>query len=345
LGEISPTAPAALIRFQAAADGDLSLEARSLSADFAPILLVYTAQGELLGRQANPLALASVTLSFTAQAGQSYQAQVLGVGGGTGQFILSLQTGAPSLPPMVELRPGLSLEASLTPGRPQQSYQIPADPALTLTLQVESRLGAGSVSLLLSDAEGMPLGLAKNALGGAVFYLPPARDETYILTVFHSGAEREEGFRVSLQAGATALSPAGPAPTVGPGNAQTTPPPAQTPAPTAANAQVVIPFDGPCAVTSLDNLGVNVRRGPGTAYEVVSGLVAGQILTVTGRDAASNWWQVEYTKGIYGWVSAAAVRRGGDCTGVGLASFPAAPEAAPTAIATESLDPSPTPTP
>lgn len=46
----------------------------------------------------------------------------------------------------------------------------------------------------------------------------------------------------------------------------------------------------------------NVRSGPGTGYYVVSGVYPGQVLTVLGRNSASDWIQVRLGNGTAGWI-------------------------------------------
>jgi hypothetical protein len=63
---------------------------------------------------------------------------------------------------------------------------------------------------------------------------------------------------------------------------------------------------------------LNVRSGPGVAYPAVGLLTQGDQVTITGRHAASGWWQVALPDGVSGWVSggAAYVSVKGDTTGV-----------------------------
>jgi uncharacterized protein YraI len=51
---------------------------------------------------------------------------------------------------------------------------------------------------------------------------------------------------------------------------------------------------------SVDQI-VNVRSGPGTAFEVLGQISAGQSHWVSGRTSGSDWWQIEFNNGN-GWV-------------------------------------------
>jgi len=65
------------------------------------------------------------------------------------------------------------------------------------------------------------------------------------------------------------------------------PQPTDTPAP--APAEVVV------------NSIVNVRGGPGTNYNILGAAQPGERYPVTGRNDASDWWQIDYS-GQVGWV-------------------------------------------
>jgi micrococcal nuclease len=54
-------------------------------------------------------------------------------------------------------------------------------------------------------------------------------------------------------------------------------------------------------VTAGEN-NVNIRSGPGTDYEIIDTLVAGQSLEIVGRSIDSSWWQVAAPNGL-GWVA------------------------------------------
>ncbi len=98
-------------------------------------------------------------------------------------------------------------------------------------------------------------------------------------------------------------------------------PPAQPPASGSSGAPPVA--SGTCVVAFAGN--VNVRYGPGLAYQPPIGVAqAGTTLPVTGKNQDGSWWQVLYNGGP-GWVSSqvAATSTQGDCSGVTVASFPA----------------------
>lgn len=115
-------------------------------------------------------------------------------------------------------------------------------------------------------------------------------------------------------AGPTAAPPT-PAPTAAP--AQPTAAPAQpTAAPTAAA--------GPSVVPTGDF--VNVRSGPGTTYNLLGQVNAGQSAPVRGKSADGAWWQITFGNGV-GWVFGQLVTFKGDANAVPVASAPPPPVA------------------
>ena len=64
--------------------------------------------------------------------------------------------------------------------------------------------------------------------------------------------------------------------------------------PTVAIATVTGTPSGPFVTVNLDQEQINVRSGPGTDYEVVGVLVAGQVVPANGKSSAGLWVQVDY---------------------------------------------------
>ncbi len=61
------------------------------------------------------------------------------------------------------------------------------------------------------------------------------------------------------------------------------------------------------------NQGLNVRAGPGLAHPIISGLAAGQAVTLTARHVTGDWLQIKLTEqDEIGWVSAAFIAVAGD---------------------------------
>jgi len=79
----------------------------------------------------------------------------------------------------------------------------------------------------------------------------------------------------------------------------------------AAAADEAEPYAGEVTASAL-----NLRAGPGEAYQAVAKLEKGDRLVVLGRHANnSSWFQVEIPQGYEAWVSAELIKKAGDGTG------------------------------
>jgi hypothetical protein len=313
LGEISLEAPIAQFEFSSETGNPLTLTIQSMSPDFDPVLLVYAGENEI-ARQSNPAGLPLLEYAFTPSANTEYTAYILGADGGMGEFILSMSESIAALPAPNELRDGQAIEDLVSPNIPVRRYQFSSSRTSPMLVSVESSLSDGGPALILADSEGEVLGTARIRLLGGTFYIPQAADVLYEIRILHSGAEREEPFTISLHALNASASVS-----VVPTTATVTTTPAVTGTPQTANGEVIIAFDGPCSLTPIGSQGVNIRSGPGESFDIIEGVLVGEVVRVAGHDASDAWWQVEYSPSLFGWVAAGAVRLGGDCADVGLA--------------------------
>ena len=123
-----------------------------------------------------------------------------------------------------------------------------------------------------------------------------------------------------------------------PPSAPTPVPPQATPTSVPSGPTETSPAEAPL-VTALTN--ANVRGGPGTNYNVVGGLAEAESARVTGRNADSTWWQIEFQGGT-AWIANVVVTANAPAHDAPVASAPpppptntpvpatAAPTAAPT---------------
>ncbi|HLA43346.1 MAG TPA: SH3 domain-containing protein, partial [Aggregatilineales bacterium] len=243
---------------------------------------------------------------------------------------------------------------------PVKRYLFSAQRELSLVVEVVSDLPDGGIALILRDAQGSTLATARASMLGGAFLIPAATGVQYELVVIHSGAERREPYTLSLRpyqsAQTLVITPWQPTQTATESISQNTPtrtanafasftptpvetrveidtpaasatqlPPITPSAPASTATEftpVELPAFGDCIATPAGARGVNVRRGPGTEYEITSGLNPGEVMPVTGHSEAFDWWQVEYREGTYGWVADIAVQVGGDCSTIGVAPYP-----------------------
>lgn len=68
----------------------------------------------------------------------------------------------------------------------------------------------------------------------------------------------------------------------------------------------------------------NCRFGPGTVYQTMNEIRGGRLLNAVGRDATSNWWQVEdpINPGGYCWVAAEVTEIQGDAEQLTVVNAP-----------------------
>jgi len=130
-----------------------------------------------------------------------------------------------------------------------------------------------------------------------------------------------------------AAAEAPPAPAQGeqePAPATAAAPEGQPPAPPPAETPTVAPSPTPppAAAEIVTNDIINVRRGPGTNYELVGSAQVGTKFKATGKSPAGDWWQIDYN-GQPGWVFGQLVTASGAEAVAVAQNIPAAPTAAP----------------
>ncbi len=201
MGEITLTQASQIYRFSnSQAEIPLLIQVNSLSANFAPVLVLYDAQEQRIARAVNPTGLVQRQLSFTPAANQDYLIQVLGVDGSQGEFVLTIvqQPYSPA-PPFIELRPNYDFQDRVTVDEPFKIYQVTASQTEMLTLAITTE---GSAAVI-SDDEGNIFGTVSSNLPHSTFRIPPALNAIYFVTIYHSGIERREPFTIRLMPDAT----------------------------------------------------------------------------------------------------------------------------------------------
>jgi hypothetical protein len=258
----------------------------------------------------------------------------------TGQYVLSVQPGAPAAPP-TPLTLGQPVAGTVSTQEPLQSYSFSASATDVLLVNIISGLTNSGPIVRLKEAEtGRTFALSDTALTGVRYQLPVVpvgAAVNYLVEVSHSGAQVPESYTVCLETQNGAifcpLSGNGPVPTaiaaiptLSQQQAATPlPPTLQVPASATPFQPVSIPPTAACAVASSQGATINVRSGPATTFPPVGQLPNSQTALVIGRLANNSWYQVNYN-GILGWISASVVIIGGNCAGI--------PVVAPTPTAT-----------
>jgi hypothetical protein len=74
----------------------------------------------------------------------------------------------------------------------------------------------------------------------------------------------------------------------------------------------------PITVSACVRDTTRIRRGPGTQYETIGGLLAGTCLTILGRNEDASWVSMVSEDHQTGWVAAALLRTAGDLSRVSV---------------------------
>jgi uncharacterized protein YraI len=83
----------------------------------------------------------------------------------------------------------------------------------------------------------------------------------------------------------------------------------------------------PSGPTGVTTAGVNVRRGPGTGYDVIGSLLAGFEMELNGRNADSTWFRAPYALSE-GWIYAPLLTTSGDTGSLPVINVPPPPPTA-----------------
>jgi uncharacterized protein YraI len=125
--------------------------------------------------------------------------------------------------------------------------------------------------------------------------------------------------------------------------------PAKNPANTAAAEATPTPPETETAcepeITVVAQFGVNVRRGPGLAYNIVTTLPKDTVAPIMGRNTTGSWWRLDLETGTRSeyWVADDVVDAA--CTAdVPVVATPVPPTPTPTATPTSTPTPTATPT-
>ncbi len=102
---------------------------------------------------------------------------------------------------------------------------------------------------------------------------------------------------------ATATLPATGTPAATLTQAPTATPPAPSPTPTATAATVATAAAG-APIVKVSAAGLLLRTGPGPEYPIMAIAQEGDTFSLTGRNAAGNWWRVCCVNGAPVWLAA-----------------------------------------
>jgi len=101
-----------------------------------------------------------------------------------------------------------------------------------------------------------------------------------------------------------------------------------TPEITSTPRSTSTPTPKPGAVVETDSL--NIRKGPGTNYAIVTGVPKGDTLDILGQAYSCSWLKIRTSNGVEGWVSSELVRYELACSDIPAVAVPPTPIPLPT---------------
>ncbi len=312
VGAITAEVATAEFTFSATGSESATLQALALTPGFAPRFRVVNPAGIEALVVANPESLAILTGSATFEAAGSYTIEVSGENGSTGQFVLSVQPGAPQ-PPANNLQFNQLVSAAVSSQMPLQVYQFETSAADQLTLQFLTQSPNRGVLVSLFDEDTHRMVATNDAELNGVDYHFAAGDRHYRLEVRASGTAGDTPFSICLGICANSGLP----------NQADITPDVIAVSPTPAASEVA------CAVASGTGGVINVRSGPGTRYAIIASLTAGQSYPALGQLTSGGWYEAS-VNGQPGWVSASVTRLAGECGGLAAVAAPVDARLAPT---------------
>lgn len=308
VSELTATTPTAVYSLTSSGGESALVQVLAVSPNFVPAFRILNPAGVEILTAPNAEAQASLTATASFLGAGDYRIEISGVNGTLGQFVLSLQGGAP-LPEPVELTADQPVSAVVSSQTPLAIYHFstpPTDP-LVLTVLTDAP-DAGLLITLYDETAAKTIAISDAAISGIALRLP-ATESSYRVEV-HAGSATDTPYTICLGVCPTSLLTSTAQPT--------------TAVPTPESVAVA------CNVTPNGNPSVNVRSGPGTQFTAIGTLFAEQSLPVLGQLAGGAWLQVSLSNGATGWVAASVTRLEGDCVALPVIAAPANAPLAPT---------------
>ena len=258
-GELTTAAPTAAYFVALKTGQALHLQVVGASTGLIPQAALNTATGALVQSFPNLDSSPNLEADFSASADGIFRLDVSGVNGGTGKFVLLLQTITPPEPDAT-----LSLDAptadTLNPNA-TVVYALDGDPSSRLILSVTTTDPQASLDAQLLSATGAVVASFETQADGGSQLIIPARNSSYQLKLSNSQPTAVD-YEITLMALDGLVS---------------------TPIPP-TNARPPYRLGVRLTVTPL-NIAVNVRRGPSTRFAAFMSLQPGATLTAIAR----NW--------------------------------------------------------
>ncbi len=322
-GEISAAQPTARYSLTITSPQAVNVQVLGLTPGFIPTFRVLDPSGIVIQSVANDGTQTTVNASLTLLNVGTYRIEVESTTGTAGQFVISVQAGAPIQPPQ-PLTIGQRVEGEVNSEAPNQSYSFTGSDTAVLRLTVRSSSLTSSPMVMLIDSDlNETLGISSARLAG-VQYRIPSGVVNYLVSVTHNGTTGAAAYVLCLEDETAPQACAGEVPVV------------IAPTLAASNTPIplpTLPSTGACVVAPVGLGAVNVRSGPGTNFSVATQLPGNTTAAVVGKLPDNSWYQVN-VNGIVGWISGTVVRLGGQCGSVPAVTLTPSGAVTPTATRT-----------
>ncbi len=335
VGTLTAESPSASYAVTSSLGESVTFQVLSISGGLLPRFQVDNPNGVAITEQANLSGATALSNRIDFAMPGVYIITIKGENNTTGQFVLSLQQGAP--PRTINLMRDQPIADVVGGTEPLNAYLFSTTTAdINLILSVLSQTSGAGVLVSLFDADtDTTLATSDSSFDGVAYRLP-AVDRRYRVEVRTSDVSGSIGYLICFGTCTSGLIFPDNAPSSAPLSIASATPTLLTPLTIPGDTPTPITPVATCTVTSTAGGAVNVRSGPGTGFLIVGSLPLGTAAPVIGQngDGGFAWFEINLN-GLVGWVSASVARTEGDCSAVPFVSAPANAPLAPTAVPTQ----------
>lgn len=324
-GDLNSGAPVAVYSLSSTGSETVIVQVLALAPGLAPTIRVIDPGGVTALDVPNPTGGTIVQSSIALTTPGVYLVEVRSASNTAGQFVISVQAGAPLAPP-TPLTPGVAISGVVNAQTVQQTYRFISALDEVMVLIVRAENDAAPVIALYDESEPQPIAVSSSALLGARYRIPPG-DRSYQVRISYGGGQAAALYSVCVGFEDTAPqcpdggSAAQIAPTVPPLPTLGAPtlPPTATLLPPIIIAPTIPPNE--CIASPAGSSTINVRALATTNSAIIGTLQAGQSLVVTGRTSDNGWFRVNFN-GVIAWVASSVAVATGNCINVQIVATP-----------------------
>lgn len=327
-GDLNSGAPVATYSLSSTGSETVIVQVLALTPGLAPTIRVIDPGGVTVLDVANATGANIVQSSLALSSPGVYLVEVRSASNISGQFVISVQAGAPLAPP-TPLTPGVAISGVVNAQTVQQSYRFISSLDDVLLLYVRAENDSAPIIALFDEGEPQPIALSSGTLLGVRYRIPPG-DRSYQLRISYGGGQSAALYSVCVgfedaapQCPDSSTAPqivptvaiiptSAPLPTLGA-------PPTATLLPPIIIAPTFPPNE--CIASPAGSSTINVRALATTNSAILGTLRAGQFLIVTGRTSDNGWFRVNFN-GVIAWVASSVAVATGNCTGVQIVATP-----------------------